>query len=299
MIAVSSFSLRSVLGPLRLDYRDAEGRPQVFEVPYPASIGFGDFARRVRDDLGVTAVELCQIQLGALTVEEAHVLRRELDDAGVTVLTMPIDIGDLAGAEDAERERDLAATERWMDLASILGCTFVRANAGSPFATAAPVMDVLVDSFTRLADAAEARGLQLLVENHGGSSSDPAFLLALRDRVGADRLGILLDLGNFEPALGLQRAAMTGAHVDDEPDFTPLYEGVARLAPVARLVHAKAYGFDGDGAGRPLDTARTLRIVRDAGYAGPISIEWEGESDQPWADTARVLQLVRESGFTG
>lgn len=298
MIAVSSFCLRSQLGPIRIGYVDGGGGDQEFVLPYPAVIGVGEFARRTRDELGVDAIELCQIQLADLDEKGATALRAELDDLRVSVLTLPIDIGDLGASDPGRLERDLAANERWFRLAGILGCTFVRVNAGSPLGGSHPDIAVLDASLSRLADSATRLGLRLLIENHGGESSDPAFLLDLVDRVGRDRLGILLDLGNFEPMLSIQRAAMGGEAVDTaEADFGPLFEAIERIAPAASLVHAKTYGFDEQGRPRPFDAVRALDLVARAGYRGPVTVEFEGEGGDPWAQTARSVELVREAGL--
>jgi hypothetical protein len=75
-------------------------------------------------------------------------------------------------------------------------------------------------------------------------------------------------------------------------DFEPLYDCIATLAPEASLVHAKSVDPARDGSPLP-DLPRALSIVRNAGYAGNISIEWEGHLGDPWERTAAVAAQVR------
>jgi sugar phosphate isomerase/epimerase len=295
-IAVSSFSLHRVLGPLYLESRGADGEYADVQFPFPREHSLEEFAVLARERFGVDAVELCQIQFDSTSDERLAALAAALRTAGVRVLTVPIDIGDLAGGSAAERAEDVVRIERWFTIAARLGATYVRVNTGSP--TEGGTADDragLVAALRGLASSAEALGLRLLVENHGGASSDPEYLLALREEVGPEHLGILLDLGNFEPLVTISHARFGGmAPPDAGLDLEPVYDKIARLAPVATLVHAKAYDLASDGSPL-LDLKRALRIVADTGYEGPFSIEWEGVTGDPWVRTGETLAVVREA----
>lgn len=294
VLAVSSFSLHSVLGPIHLEKREDDGNLSAFSFDFPRTHSLEEFATLARDRVGVTAIELCQIQFDAHTPERIAELRAAFDRDGVEVLTLPIDSGDLGRDNAAWRADDEARIVGWFDIAKTLGARFVRVNAGAPGSAmedgARPGM---VESLRRLGDAAASRGMKLLVENHGGTSSDPDFILALLEEVGPDRLGLLLDLGNFEPLVSLSHGRFADPDLDDYGlDFEPLYDRIAKLAPVASLVHAKSVDPARDG--RPLpDLPRALNIVKAAGYAGNISIEWEGHRGEPWAQTAGIATQVR------
>jgi sugar phosphate isomerase/epimerase len=292
-IAVSSFSLRQQLGPIRLDYRDAQGNDAAFVLPMPQLIALEEFPALVRERCGVDLIEICQIQFADASDARIHSVREALDAAGVGLLTVPIDVGNLADPSAGVRRESERAILEWFDISARLGSRFVRINAGSPFQPEIELAPV-VESFDRLADAAAERGLGLLVENHGGPSSDPDVLLELLEAVGAARLGLLLDTGNFEPLISYASAAFTGQQVPaEEFDFTPVYERVERLAPFARVVHAKAHEFLGD-AHHPVDLERALGLIEAAGFDGPITVEYEGNEGDPWQQTARTVQLVRD-----
>ncbi|HEY5979394.1 MAG TPA: TIM barrel protein [Microlunatus sp.] len=189
---------------------------------------------------------------------------------------------------------------RWIARIADLGFRFVRVNAGSPFSAhhdgAPPVR--LIAALTEFGGFAAGRGIRLLVENHGGPSSDPVWMTTLLDRVGVDRLGLLLDLGNFDALLAPLMAALfspPGAPPVDPfagLDLTTLYDGIEALADRAELVHVKTHHVGHDGAVGPIDLPRALGILRRHGYRGPLTIEYEGTGGDPWAHTGPVNDLT-------
>lgn len=293
-IAVSSFSLFTVLGPLRFDTRAEDGTLVESEMPLPQEHTLEEFIGLAKTRLGVDAVELCQIQFDSTDDARLDSIKSALDANGVQLLTVPVDTGDLASGSPEQRAEDVARIERWFRVAARLGATYVRVNTGSPITDdTSEDREGLVAALRSLADSAESHGLALLVENHGGLSSDPDYLLDIREQVGPDRLGILLDLGNFEPLISVSHARFAGGHPEDTGlDMNPVFESIAKLAPVASLVHAKAHDPASDGSDL-LDLDKALQIVTASGYDGPISIEWEGLLGNPWDQTERVLDTVR------
>lgn len=291
-VAISSFSFVSQLGPIRFESRDEDGDVTVASLPLPRLYSLEHWATLVRERYDVTAVEICQIQIDDPSRDRITRLRRHLDDAGVTVRTVPIDFGELDSTDARRRDADVEHLVTWFDTANLLGAQYIRVNAGSPMSQSADSDTAgAIDALRRLTDEADLRGMHLLVENHGGLSSDPDYLLELRDQV--DGLGILLDLGNFEPLVSVSRARFQGENpVTDHLETDRVYDDIQRLAPVAELVHVKA--FDPRESGSPLlDVDRALRVAVDAGFTGPYSIEWEGHRTDPWEATGELLERIR------
>jgi sugar phosphate isomerase/epimerase len=109
-----------------------------------------------------------------------------------------------------------------------------------------------------LIEYADAAGINVLIENHWGLSSDPDWLMPLIEKVNHPRFGTLPDFGNF-------------------PDEIDRYDAVQRMMPRALAVSAKCYDFDDNGDETKVDFARMMGIVLDAGYSGYVGIEYEGE----------------------
>jgi hypothetical protein len=118
------------------------------------------------------------------------------------------------------------------------------------------------------------------VENHGGLSSNGAWLAAVIRKVGMDNCGTLPDFGNF-------RVSRT-----EEYDR---YKGVAELMPFAKGVSAKSHDFDANGNETHTDYMRMMKlVVVDAGYHGYVGVEYEGKHLSE-ADGIRKTKQLLES----
>jgi sugar phosphate isomerase/epimerase len=294
-LCVSSYSLRQCLGPIRVLSRGPDGQKAPFVWEQPQTMTLLEFPRQVREGLGIDGVEICQFHIPERTPAYLDQLKSALREADVRLVNMPIDVGNISDANTAYREEDLAEIEDWMRFAAALGSSMVRVNASAPLSgdQLAP-LEVTIESFRRLARIAQSLGLQLLIENHGGITADPEVIVAIVEAVGPANLKTLVDIGNFEPLLSMQMARMQGRE-PPEVDPTPVYGAIARIAPYAGLVHAKTHEFDEHGRPRILDVVRALRVVRDAKYTGPISLEYEGSEGDPWENTDRTRALVEEA----
>lgn len=187
-------------------------------------------------------------------------LRRMAADEGVrNVLVMVDGEGRLADAETR-----LAAVEnhrKWLDAAARLECHSIRVNVHGT-GSAGEQARLAADSLVRLADLAAPAGLSILVENHGGLSSNGAWLAGVLRRADHPRVGALPDFGNFTIAPG---------------ETYDRYRGVEELMPFAKGVSAKSYAFDEAGDETSIDYRRLLTTVVRAGYRGFIGAEYEGE----------------------
>jgi len=185
-------------------------------------------------------------------------LARRAQDHGVKILLIMCDgEGDLAAADKAERQQAVRNHRKWLDVAAVLGCHSIRCNSGEGRAGDADAIARCAESFAALCEYARPDKLNVLIENHGGLSSDPDSLLAVIRRVNDPLLGTLPDFGNF-------------------PAETDRYDAVHRMMPYAKAVSAKCYDFDDQGNETKIDYPRMLRIVLDAGYNGFVGIEYEG-----------------------
>jgi sugar phosphate isomerase/epimerase len=113
------------------------------------------------------------------------------------------------------------------------------------------------ESFTRLCGYAKASGLNVIIENHGGISSDPDVVVRLMKTVNLPNFGTLPDFGNF-------------------PKTIDRYEAVAKLMPYAKGVSFKCWDFDANDRETVIDMDKMMKIVLDAGYHNWVGIEYEG-----------------------
>jgi sugar phosphate isomerase/epimerase len=185
-------------------------------------------------------------------------LRKRADDANVKLLLIMCDAeGSMAGPEKAGRMQAAKNHHKWVDIAAVLGCHAIRCNTGAQPGDD-EALDRCVESFSALVEYADASGINVLIENHWGLSSEPDWLMALMDKVNHPRFGTLPDFGNF-------------------PDEIDRYDAVQRMMRRALAVSAKCYDFDDAGSDTKVDFDRMMKVVLDAGYAGYVGIEYEGE----------------------
>lgn len=243
-----------------------------------------DFIRAAKQDYGIEGVEYVNQFFMDKAKDRAYLaeMNRRAGDLGVKqVLIMCDNEGALGDADAAKRKQAVENHYKWVEAAKFLGCHSVRVNARST-GSYQEEMDRAADGLRRLTEFADSHGINVIVENHGGLSSNGAWLAAVIRKVDHPRCGTLPDFGNFK--LG----------PDEEYDR---YKGVAEMMPFAKGVSAKSSRFDAKGNEIDIDYRRMMKIVLDAGYHGFVGIEYSGptlsEPDGIRA-TKRLLERVRD-----
>jgi L-ribulose-5-phosphate 3-epimerase len=241
-----------------------------------------DFARVAKREYGVHAIEYVnQFYRNTLGPRTIATLKERAEGEGVrNVLIMCDGEGELGNPDDARRVQAVQNHLKWLDAARELGCHSIRVNAASA-GSYDEQLRLAADGLRALAEEADQRGLNVIVENHGGLSSSGAWLAAVMKRVNHPRCGTLPDFGNF-------RISPT-----EEYDR---YRGTAELMPWAKGVSAKTHSFDDQGAEATIDYPRILKTVYDAGYRGYIGVEYEGEGPEPEGIRKTITLLERLGG---
>lgn len=296
-ITISSFCVRQLLGPIHMVVRTPDGslaafRPNMPGLSFPeASISILDLPGLVRKELGFDTLEICQFHIPENTPSYLERLKEALGEAGVGLANMPVDIGNISDTNPAYREEDLARIEEWFRAAATLGSAMVRVNASGFGGTVAP-LEVTVESYRRLGEAAAALGMQLLIENHGGITDDPEVIVRLVEAVGPSRLKVLLDVANFPLLRDIRTAVREGREPDTDVEI--VYRQIERLAPYAGFVHVKTGEFEIPWKPAFFDVARALRATRATGYAGTVSIESVSATGDVWENARQLKSVVAE-----
>lgn len=244
-----------------------------------------DFSTIARNDYSIDAVEYVNQFWKDKARDTAYVaeLNRRAANAGVRQLLIMIDGEGRLGDPDAKlRSQAVENHYQWADAAKALGCHSIRVNAASA-GSYDEQKKLAADGLSRLSEYAGKLGLNVIVENHGGLSSNGKWLASVLAAVNMSNCGSLPDFGNFR--------------VSDKEEYDR-YKGVAELMPFAKAVSAKSHDFDENGNESHTDYFRMMEIVLDAGYHGYVGIEYEGnklsEPDGIWA-TKRLLERVRDA----
>ncbi len=233
-----------------------------------------DFIGIASERYGVHAVELnspfFESTPGYLTR-----LKQALDEHGVAVQNIAVDLGNIADPDESKRIDWVNKNAAWLDVARRIGCRSIRVNAGHAEDGEAGLMRS-IDSYRRIVRRAKRLGMTVLLENHGGYSSDPDSILKYVSVLGTANFGVCPDFGNFEPGIR--------------------YEALEKIAPYAKFVHGKTYEFDAEGNETTLDIPKIIKILERARYNGYVSVEYEGRGDE-YEGIASTIALLRRCGL--
>jgi sugar phosphate isomerase/epimerase len=236
------------------------------------------FARAAREVYGIEAVEYVNSFFMDKAKDRAYLkeLKRNADGEGVKQLLIMIDReGALGDPDEKARLKTVENHKKWVEAAAFLGCHSIRVNASSK-GTYEEQMKRCADGASRLVEFAKDFDINVIVENHGGLSSNGKWLAGLMKAVHSPRFGTLPDFGNFK-------------------DYDR-YQGVCELMPYAKAVSAKSHDFDEMGNEIHTNYFRMMKIVLDAGYHGYVGVEYEGRGlSEPEGilATKRLLERVR------
>jgi L-ribulose-5-phosphate 3-epimerase len=245
-----------------------------------------DFPRVAREEYGCDGVEYVStfFENGATDFDDLAELKARCAKYRLENVLIMIDgEGHLADEDDEARRTAVENHFRWIAAAKFLGCHSIRVNVaggGTPEQQAARA----ADSLRRLCRIGDQYEINVIVENHGGISSNGKWLAGVMKAANHARVGTLPDFGNFKLS---------------EREEYDRYLGIEELMPYAKGVSAKSWDFGADGFETKMDFPRLLKIVKDAGYRGFIGIEYEGqrmsEPDGIKA-TKKLLERLRVEG---
>jgi L-ribulose-5-phosphate 3-epimerase len=223
-----------------------------------------DFAKVAKTEFGIGAVEYVNQFFKDKATDQKYLaeMKRRCGDHGVESRLIMIDSeGDLGEADPVARTTAVENHYKWVEAATVLGCFAIRVNARSS-GTSEEQAERAADGLRRLAEFGATHGIDIIVENHGGLSSNGQWLTGVIKRVNLPNCGTLPDFGNFD--------------IGDGQAYDR-YKGVAEMMPFARAVSAKSHEFDDAGNEAHIDYRRMMKIVKDAGYRSFVGIEYEGE----------------------
>ncbi len=248
-----------------------------------------DFPKFAKDTFGIDAVEYVNTFFMDKAKDRDFLsqLKKRVDDIGSKSLLIMCDReGAIGDADDAKRRVAVENHFKWIEAAKFLGCHSIRVNAQSS-GSYEEQQKLAADGLRRLCEFAEPHGINVLVENHGGLSSNGAWLAGVMKLVNHPRVGTLPDFGNF---------CLDWSKRDDPAQWYDRYQGVAELMPFAKAVSAKSNDFDDEGDETNTDFARMMKIVLGAGYRGYVGIEYEGERLSEVEGVKRTKALLERVG---
>ena len=244
---------------------------------YSGELDHLDFAKISKENFGIDAIEYVNSFFFEKAEDKSYLreMKNRADDYGVkSLLIMCDNEGSMGDPDNQKRQKAIENHYKWHEAAKYLGCHSIRVNAylteslhglevGDYTKTGSyeNQVSLAADGLRKLTEFGASLGINTIVENHGGLSSDGAWLASVMKAVDHPMCGTLPDFGNFR---------IEGDRWYDR------YKGVKELMPFAKAVSAKSHDFDSNGNETQTDFFRMMDIVIDAGYSGYVGIEYEG-----------------------
>lgn len=248
-----------------------------------------DFPVIAKQQFGISAVEYVNQFFKDKANDTSYLnqlLQRCKDNGVKNHLIMCDGEGNLGDRDNTKRMQAVENHYKWVDAAKYLGCRTIRVNAAGE-GTPEEVQKAAIEGLSRLGEYAAKENINVLVENHGGYSSNGAWLTGVMKSINRQNVGVLPDFNNF----CIKRAAGKCSEEYDK------YKGVTEMLPFAKGASAKTLNFDESGNCVETDYFRMMKIVKDSGFHGYIGIEYEGEklSEEEGVRKTKAL-LVKVAG---
>jgi len=245
-----------------------------------------DFPALAKKEFGISTVEYVNQFFKDKAQDSAYLrdLLMRCKDNGVKNHLIMIDgEGGLGEIDKAKRDKAVDNHKKWVDCAKTLGCKTIRVNAYGT-GTAEEVAKAAVDGLSALGEFAKKTGINVIVENHGGFSSNGQWLSGVMKQVGMKNVGTLPDFGNF--------CIKRKPGVRECEETYDRYQGTQELMPFAKGVSAKTYEFDAQGNCVETDYVRMMKIVKDSGFRGYAGIEYEGDKLDEYEGIKKTKALL-------
>lgn len=242
-----------------------------------------DFPLKAKNEFDIHIVEYVSPFFKKKETDQAYLkeLKDRTDSEGIQNHLIMIDgEGHLGDLDDKARLIAVENHYKWVDAAKFLGCKTIRVNAAGT-GTAEEIKTAAIDGLGKLTEYGKKNKINIIVENHGGYSSDGNWLSSVIKGVNNPYCGTLPDFGNFR--------------ISAEKEYDK-YQGVKDLMPYAKGVSAKTHNFKEDGEEKDIDYTRMFEIIKEAKWSGIVGIEYEGSvlsEEEGIKKTKELLERVR------
>lgn len=246
---------------------------------------------KIAAELGFDGIEFAEIHApeGTSKLSYAKELREECEKQGIESVQYSVGADFIYGS-DGDLSEEIERLKKEVDVAEALGVKGMRHDATGGYKNGEEkykgfrqALPRIIEGYKTVTGYAKKKGIKTMIENHGYFCQDSDRVEAIITGVSDENFGALIDIGNFLCA--------------DENPVT----AVGRLANFASYVHAKDFHFKSGNELAPIDgffktrggnylrgavlghgnvpVLQTLKILKDSGYDGFITLEFEGCED--------------------
>lgn len=211
-----------------------------------------DFPRIAREDFDLNGIEYVNTLFEVPTFNYLKELKQNAKDQGVTSVLIMVDAEGDGCEPTMEGRRQFEINHRkWIDAAHFLGCHTIRTNCRGPEnASKEEALKWAAESYNMLLEYSIQAKISVVIENHGGVSNDPDWMVALMKEVDNLYFGTYPDWRS----------------PSDEFDN---FDYLAKTLPYAGGMSYR---------NQPTEelTAKMIKLSKDGGYRGWYGIESSG-----------------------
>lgn len=211
-----------------------------------------DFPKISREDFGLNGIEFVNTLFEVPTNSYLNQLRKNADDHGVSMVLIMVDAeGDGCEPTAALRKQFDINHRKWIDIAHYLGCHAIRTNCRGPKdVDKKEALKWAAESYNMLLEYSQQAKISVVIENHGGVSNDPDWMVELMQEVNNLYFGTYPDW---------RRPSDDFDNLDYLKKMLPWAGGMSyRNQPTEEL------------------TAKMISLCKDSGYKGWYGIESSG-----------------------
>ncbi len=214
-------------------------------------------------------------------------IKQHSKETGLPVIAL--DIGaDFTKNDLTSLDEEVERVKKLLEMATILEVPMMRhdvcyGNFSREDIAFEDALKVMAEGCYRVADYAKTLGIRTMFENHGFYMQDDVRVKRLMDSVGHENFGLLIDVGNFmcadvDPVTATRNLASYGVHVHAK-DFH--YKKACEPFPGSGWFKSSNGNYlrgaiVGHGDARAYES---LKILKDSGYDGYVTLEFEGIED--------------------
>ena len=246
-----------------------------------------DFPKIVRDDFDIEAAEYWNIPFLKKRSDSNFIkeMNKRTSDNGLKNTIMLVDLFDLKKRESKsishlDKSKRIEAIEehkRWIEFAKSIGCESIRLNLWTKEKDPLEVKKVSQEGLNQLLEYSTKMNMSIVIENHGGFTSDAGWLVDLIQSVNHPRLGTLPDFGTLN--FCIERAQSNNPkqiYSNQCINQYDKYKGVEQMLPYAKGISAKSISFKENGEEENTDFGRMIDLIKSYSFKGYMSIEYEG-----------------------
>jgi sugar phosphate isomerase/epimerase len=233
-----------------------------------------DFAAHIVSRFKINKVELWSGHFPSTNPKYLEQMRSAVEGARAVIVNIAVD-GEHSpyAADRGEREKAIAFSKQWADVAAAVGSVSIRTNLPTA-GDSEPSVERAADCLLRVVEYASAKSVIVNLENDNPVSEDPFFLLKVIEKVESPWLHALPDFANTL-ATGHEEHAYSGVNAMFESAYN--------------ICHVKEFEAAQDGKLVHVDMAKTFGFLKQHAYKGYCSMEFDSPGD-PYQGTADLIE---------